>query len=111
MDLCATRLYDFCDPKERGEWLDIFIALIEYLRSGESHVGYLNARVEKNMIHKEIEDKEVAEAEDRTIFEAEVDAEEETVTVGELPELRRSKRIKPGLEVTKQKDKKPKTKG
>jgi hypothetical protein len=34
-------LYDFCDPRERGEWLDVVIALIEYLRSGESKVGIL----------------------------------------------------------------------
>ena len=52
--LSATRLYDFCDPVERGEWLDIVIALIEYLRSGTSDVGYLNNRVERNMLHKDL---------------------------------------------------------
>lgn len=56
--LSATRLYDFCDPVERGEWLDIVIALIEYLRSGTSYVGYLNNRVEKNMLHKDLKAEE-----------------------------------------------------
>jgi hypothetical protein len=34
------------------EWLDVLVALVEYLRSGESKVGYLNAAVGKNMLHK-----------------------------------------------------------
>src|SRR2546430_13392512 len=50
--LSSTRLYDFCDPVERGQWLDILIALIEYLRSGESKVGFLNRSLEKNMLNK-----------------------------------------------------------
>jgi hypothetical protein len=50
--LSSTKLYDFCDPLERGEWLDILIALIEYLRSGESKVGFLNRSLEKNMLNK-----------------------------------------------------------
>jgi hypothetical protein len=37
---------------ERTEWLDVLVALVEYLRSGESRVGYLNAAVGKNMLHK-----------------------------------------------------------
>ena len=52
--LSSTRLYDFCEPADRREWLAVFVALIEYLRSGESYVGPLNMRVEKNMIHKVI---------------------------------------------------------
>jgi len=32
--------------------------MIEYLRSGESKVGYLNNSVEKNMLHKENEQSE-----------------------------------------------------
>jgi len=31
--------------------------MIEYLRSGESKVGYLNNSVERNMIHRETEVK------------------------------------------------------
>ena len=55
--LKSTKLYDFCDPDERAEWLDILIALIEYLRSGESKVGFLNRSLEKNMLHKALEDE------------------------------------------------------
>jgi len=51
--LSSTRLYVFCDPVQRREWLDVLIALIEYLRSGESHVGFLNNSVDKNMLHKD----------------------------------------------------------
>lgn len=49
--LSATRMYDFCEPADRVLWLDILIALIEYLRSGESYVGALNNRLPKNMLH------------------------------------------------------------
>ena len=55
IQLSASRLYDMCDPDERGQWLDVLIAMIEYLRSGESKVGCLNNSVEKNMLHKENE--------------------------------------------------------
>jgi hypothetical protein len=34
--LSCTRSYDFQDPRQRGEWGDILVALIEYLRSGGS---------------------------------------------------------------------------
>lgn len=54
--LRSTRLYDFCHVRERGEWLDVLVALIEYLRSGESKVGFLNKSLEKNMLHKDVED-------------------------------------------------------
>jgi hypothetical protein len=50
--LSSTKLYNFCDPGERGEWLEVVIALIEYLRSGESKVGFLNKSLQKNMLHK-----------------------------------------------------------
>ena len=40
--LSRTRPYDFCDVPDRGEWFDIFVALVHYLRSGESKVGFLN---------------------------------------------------------------------
>jgi len=51
-----------CNPVERGQWLDVFIALIEYLRSGSSKVGFLNNSVEQNMLHKDQEDGNVEES-------------------------------------------------
>ena len=42
-----------CNPVARGEWLDILIALIEYLRSGTSKVGYLNNSLENNRLDKD----------------------------------------------------------
>ena len=53
--LSATQLYDFRNPEERRRWFDIVVALLEYIRSGESHVGYLNKDVVKNMLHKDME--------------------------------------------------------
>jgi hypothetical protein len=50
--LSGSPLYDFCDPVQRGNWLDLFIALVEYLRSGESLVGFLNRFHSRNMLHK-----------------------------------------------------------
>jgi hypothetical protein len=50
--LCASSSYDFCNQTARGEWLDVFIALIQYLKSGESKVGNLNNALPNNMIHK-----------------------------------------------------------
>ena len=41
--------------------MDIVVALIEYLRSGTSRVGYLNNSVTKNMLHKDQEDVECTE--------------------------------------------------
>jgi len=46
-----------CNPVARAEWLDTLIALIEYLRSGSSKLGYLNNSVEKNMLHKDQDDE------------------------------------------------------
>ena len=62
MVLSSTKLYDVCNPVERGQWLDVFIALIEYLRSGSSKVGFLNNSVEQNMLHKDQEDGNVEES-------------------------------------------------
>ena len=42
---------------ERGQWLDILIALIEYLRSGESKVGFLNKAMRRKMLDKGVEDE------------------------------------------------------
>jgi hypothetical protein len=53
--MSSTPLYDFCDPEQRVQWLDIVIALMEYLRSGNSRVGFLNKDVVKNMLHKDVE--------------------------------------------------------
>ena len=59
MILSSTKLYDVCNPVERGEWLDVLIGLIEYLRSGDSRVGFLNNSVERNMLHKNQDEKDV----------------------------------------------------
>jgi len=50
--LCASPSYDFRNQTARGEWLDIFVALIQFLKSGESKVGNLNNVLPNNMIHK-----------------------------------------------------------
>ena len=50
--LDRTKMYDFCNVEERGEWFDVFVALIQYLLSGESKVGFLNKSHPRNLIHK-----------------------------------------------------------
>ena len=50
--LNRTKPYDFCDVQERGEWFDVVVALIQYLLSGESKVGFLNNQHPRNLIHK-----------------------------------------------------------
>jgi hypothetical protein len=50
--LNRTKAYDFANVEERGEWFDVFVALIQYLLSGESKVGYLNNLRSENPIHK-----------------------------------------------------------
>jgi hypothetical protein len=50
--LGCSPLYDLCNPEQRGIWLDTFIALLEFLRSGESKVGYLNKSMKNNPIHQ-----------------------------------------------------------
>ena len=52
--LKKTKAYNLVDIDERGEWFDIFVALIQYLLSGESKVGYLNnlSPGKWNPIHK-----------------------------------------------------------
>jgi hypothetical protein len=61
--LQSTKLYDFREGTSRGEWLDILVALVEYLRSGESKVMYLNKYLERNMLHMNMEDQERVERE------------------------------------------------
>ena len=75
--LRSTRLYDFCDVQDRGEWLDILVALIEYLRSGESKVGYLNKSLVRNMLHKSVEEEEEVDKQAGSVVVGEV--------VGEIP--------------------------
>jgi hypothetical protein len=50
--LNCTKSYNFSNIDERGDWFDIFVALIQYLVSGESKVGYLNKNHPWNLIHK-----------------------------------------------------------
>ena len=59
--LKVTQPYNFCDPKQRGDWFDIVIALVQYLQSGESKVGFLNKHHPKNMLHKDVEARVEAE--------------------------------------------------
>ena len=43
---------------ERAEWLDVLIALVEYLRSGTCRVGFLNNSLARNMLHKQESQRE-----------------------------------------------------
>ena len=52
--LDRSRTYDFGKVDERGGWFDLFVALVQYLLSGESKVGYLNNEHPRNLIHKVI---------------------------------------------------------
>jgi hypothetical protein len=52
VNLECTPMYDFCNPDERGQWCDIYVALVEYLRSGESKVQWLSQSHPRNLIHK-----------------------------------------------------------
>ena len=80
--LSSTRLYDFYDPYERGEWLDILIALIEYLRSGESRIGFLNNSVPKNMLHKNRDEDIVTE---EIISEVDCELAKTPVSISKIP--------------------------
>jgi hypothetical protein len=75
--LSSTKLYDVCKPVARGEWLDILIALIEYLCSGSSIVGYLDNSVEKNMLHKVQEENVKESAAEENVEESSADADSE----------------------------------
>ena len=50
--LNRTKMFDFADLEDRAEWFDLFIALLQYLKSGESKAGYLNRLHPKNALHK-----------------------------------------------------------
>lgn len=50
--LNKSQRYDFGKVDERGGWFDVFVALVQYLLSGESKVGYLNNEHPRNLIHK-----------------------------------------------------------
>ena len=68
VDLCHTREYDFADPQQRAEWFDIFVALVQYLLSGRSKVGYLNNQGamagKNNPIHRVVSGKRPREEDD-----------------------------------------------
>jgi len=55
--LRCTRQYDFTRLDDRADWLDILVALVLYLRSGESRVGYLSRGMGGNRLHKEVEEE------------------------------------------------------
>lgn len=59
----------------------MLIAVIEYLRSGESKVGFLNKSIKKNMLHKAEEDEVGLES---SIMEAGKDVSD---TIGEGVQL------------------------
>ena len=50
--LNRTKFYNFAEPEERGEWFDVFVALIQYLVSGESKAGFLNRHHPANLLNK-----------------------------------------------------------
>lgn len=83
----STKLYDFCVPGQRAEWLDILIALIEYIRSGESRIGFVNKAMANNMLHKTEEDDTVAES-------TKIGKDTTVVDVG------RDRKDAPGLEIS-----------
>ena len=49
--LNRTKQFNFRKVDERGEWFDVFVALIQYLVSGKSKVGFLNKDHPWNLIH------------------------------------------------------------
>jgi len=50
--LNRTKFYNFAESEERGEWFDVFVALIRYLVSGESKAGFLNKHHPANLLNK-----------------------------------------------------------
>jgi len=63
--LRCSRAYDFANVSERGAWLDVLVALVLYLRSGESKVGYLSKALGRNRLHKrpgDVDDEVEAQA-------------------------------------------------
>jgi len=50
--LNRSKRYDFVNVDDRGEWFDLFVALVQYLLNGESKVGYLNNSHPRNLMHK-----------------------------------------------------------
>ena len=53
--LKMTPPYNFCDGGKQEQWFDIVVALVQYLQSGVSRVGFLNCNAPWNMLHKDIE--------------------------------------------------------
>jgi hypothetical protein len=50
--LNRTKLFEFGNLKDRAEWVDLFLALMQYLISGEAKVGYLNRHHPRNPLHR-----------------------------------------------------------
>jgi len=93
----VTPPYNFCSPEERGEWFDIVVALVQYLQSGESRVGFLNKQHSRNMLHKDVEaqveaDEEKMAENKENVPDEKGDRTDSTTRVGPL---RRSTRTRP----------------
>jgi len=58
--LRCSRAYDFANVAERAAWLDVLVALVLYLQSGESRVGYLSKALRRNRLHKRVDEAEAA---------------------------------------------------
>jgi hypothetical protein len=50
--LNRTKFYNFAEAEERGEWFDVFVAMIQYLVSGESKARFLNRHHRANLLNK-----------------------------------------------------------
>jgi hypothetical protein len=91
--LRTTKPYDFHDPEQRTEWVSTYIALVEYLRSGTSKIGYLNRLHPKNMLFKpgwaETPDQPPRGPDPLLVKLAEQEAELEELRNAELRELRK----------------------
>jgi len=55
--LRCSRAYDFANVPERAAWLDVLVALVRYLQSGESRVGYLSRALRRNRLHKRVDEE------------------------------------------------------
>ena len=77
--LRCSGAYDFACVAERGAWLDVLVALVQYLQSGESRVGFLNKALERNKLHKRAEEADAQDEAEAVAVEAleTVDADSE----------------------------------
>lgn len=51
-NLHKTKAYDFYKVDVRGEWFDVFVALMQYLVTGQSKVGVLDKAHPSDLTHK-----------------------------------------------------------